>query len=94
VASSHPGHRLQVLAASVVEDEVLKRAGLTALNIEATQRQRAAYRTPEAQGKAERLMDIVGAITRVGGWRASVPVHGPVLPFPSFSSLVPCRGAY
>jgi hypothetical protein len=49
----------------VVEDEVLKKMGLTPLNIEATQRLRVAYRTPEAQGKAERVMDVVGAITRV-----------------------------
>ena len=56
-----------VLAASVVEDEVLKRSGLTPMNIEATQALRGRYRTPEAQGKAERLMDIVGAITRGKG---------------------------
>ena len=55
----------QVLAASVVEDEVAKMTGLTAMNIEATQRLRAATRTPEAQGKAERIMDIVASITRV-----------------------------
>lgn len=54
-----------MLAASVVEDEVSKKTGLTPLNIEATQRVRAAYRTPEAQGKSERIMDIVGSITRV-----------------------------
>eukprot|EP00887_Chlorella_sp_A99_P001892 scaffold18.g1892.t1 len=40
------------LAASVVEDEVSKKLGLTMLNIEATQRLRAALRSPEAQGKA------------------------------------------
>lgn len=55
---------LQVLAASVVEDEVAKKTGLTPLNIEATQRLRGVYRTPEAQGKAERIMDIVGSITK------------------------------
>lgn len=56
-----------VLAASVVEDEMVKRSGLTPMNIEATQELRFAYRSPEAQGKAERLMDIVGAITRGKG---------------------------
>jgi hypothetical protein len=56
-----------VLAASVVEDEMVKRSGLTPMNIEATQELRLAYRSPEAQGKAERLMDIVGAITRGKG---------------------------
>lgn len=39
--------------------------GLTALNIEATERLRAIYRTPEGQGKAERIMDVVAAISRV-----------------------------
>ena len=58
-------HIKQVLAASVVEDEVAKKTGLTPLNIEATQRLRAMARTPEAQGKAERIMDIVASITRV-----------------------------
>jgi hypothetical protein len=59
-----------VLAASVVEDEVLKKTGLTPMNIEATQRVRSACRTPEAQGLAERIMDIVGAITRGKGYTA------------------------
>lgn len=57
-----------VLAASVVEDEVLKKTGLTSLNIEATQRLRASCRSPEAQGMAERIMDIVGVITRGKGY--------------------------
>lgn len=59
-----------VLAASVVEDEVAKKTGLTPLNIEATQRLRAIARTPEAQGKAERIMDIVASITRGKGYTA------------------------
>jgi len=59
-----------VLAASVVEDEVAKKTGLTPLNIEATQRCRAIARTPEAQGKAERVMDIVASITRGKGYTA------------------------
>lgn len=42
-----------------------KKTGLTPLNIEATQQLRAATRTPEAQGKSERIMDIVASITRV-----------------------------
>ncbi len=60
----------QVLAASVVEDEVVKKTGLTPLNVEATQRLRAAYRTPAAQGRAERVMDAVVAITRGKGYTA------------------------
>lgn len=56
------------LAASVVEDEVSKKLGLTMLNIEATQRLRAALRSPEAQGKAERVMDIVSSISRGRGY--------------------------
>lgn len=59
-----------MLAASVVEDEVAKKTGLTPLNIEATQRLRAIARTPEAQGKAERIMDIVASITRGKGYTA------------------------
>lgn len=43
-----------------------KKTGLTPLNIEATQRLREAYRTPEAQGKAELIMDTVNKITKVG----------------------------
>lgn len=61
------GRALQVLAASVVEDEVRKKLGLTTLDIDASKRLLAAAYTPEAQGKAERLMDIVGAINKVGG---------------------------
>lgn len=54
-----------MLAASVVEDEYLKKTGLTPMDIEATQKVRLRYRTPEAQGHAERIMDIVNSITRV-----------------------------
>ena len=61
----HHSNVLQVLAASVVEDEVAKKTGLTPLNIEATQRLRTATRSPEAQGKSERIMDIIASITRV-----------------------------
>ena len=57
---------MQVLAASVVEDEVRKALGLTALEIDASKRLLAACHTPEAQGRAERLMDIVNGINRVG----------------------------
>ena len=49
----------------MVEDEVLKKTGLVPLNIEGTMRVRAAFRSPEARGKSERIMDIVGSITRV-----------------------------
>ena len=55
-------------AASVVEDEVSKKLGLTMLNIEATQSLRAALRSPEGQGKAERVMDIVSSISRGRGY--------------------------
>jgi hypothetical protein len=48
-----------------VEDEYLKKTGLTPMDIEATQKVRLRYRTPEAQGHAERIMDIVNSITRV-----------------------------
>lgn len=44
-----------VLAASVVEDEVVKKSGLTPLNIEATQRLRAATRTPKPRAKQSAL---------------------------------------
>lgn len=54
-----------MLAASVVEDEYLKKTGLTPMDIEGTQTLRAKYRTPEAQGHAERIMDIVNSINRV-----------------------------
>lgn len=54
-----------MLAASVVEDEVRKKMGLTTLDIDASRRLMAAYHTPEAQGKAERLMDIVAAMNKV-----------------------------
>lgn len=59
-----------VLAASVVEDEVLKKTGLIPMNIEATHRLRASYRTAEAQGMAERIVDIVGVITKGKGYTA------------------------
>lgn len=59
--SSRPA---QVLAASVVEDEVRKKLGLTTLDIDASRRLLAAYYSPEAQGKAERLMDIVQAVNK------------------------------
>ncbi|GAB4822692.1 hypothetical protein N2152v2_009738 [Parachlorella kessleri] len=59
-----------VLAASVVEDEVRKALGLTALEIDASKRLLAACHTPEAQGRAERLMDIVNAINRGQGYTA------------------------
>ncbi|KAI7837292.1 hypothetical protein COHA_008906 [Chlorella ohadii] len=62
-----------IMAASMIEDEVVKSKGLTLMDIEATQRLRARLRTPEAQarvhtgGKAERLMDIVGTISHGRG---------------------------
>ena len=37
------------------------------MDIEATRRLRTRLRTPEAQGKAERLMDIVGTISQGRG---------------------------
>ena len=42
-----------------------KKMGLTTLDIDASRRLMAAYHTPEAQGKAERLMDIVAAMNKV-----------------------------
>ncbi|KFM25985.1 hypothetical protein F751_3623 [Auxenochlorella protothecoides] len=59
-----------VLAASVVEDEVSKARGLVILDNEACRRQRAALRTPAAQGLAERVMDLVAAVTRGQGYTA------------------------
>jgi hypothetical protein len=56
---------LQVIAASVVEDEYLKKTGLTPMDIEATRVVRQKYRSPSGQGHSERIMDIVNAITRV-----------------------------
>ncbi|KAL4858667.1 Pentatricopeptide repeat-containing protein [Chlorella vulgaris] len=56
-----------IMAASMIEDEVVKSKGLTLMEIEATQRLRLRLRTPEAQGKAERLMDIVGTISQGRG---------------------------
>ena len=41
--------------------------GLVLMDIEATRRLRTRLRTPEAQGKAERLMDIVGTISQGRG---------------------------
>ena len=55
----------QVLAASVVEDEHAKRTGLTLMDVEGTRAVRAALHSPEAQGRAERLMDIVSSISEV-----------------------------
>lgn len=63
----HPFWLLQVMAASMIEDEVVKTKGLTLMDVEATRRLRARLRTPEAQGKAERLMDIVGTISHGRG---------------------------
>jgi len=48
-----------------MEDEYRKKTGLTPMDIEATSNVRLKYRTPEAQGQAERIMDIVNTITRV-----------------------------
>ncbi|KAL4427949.1 hypothetical protein ABPG75_002038 [Micractinium tetrahymenae] len=56
-----------IMAASMIEDEVVKTKGLTLLDIESTSRLRARLRTPEAQGKAERLMDIVSTISHGRG---------------------------
>ena len=53
--------------------------GLTLMDVEATRRLRARLRTPEAQGKAERLMDIVGTISQVccWGWASRHQVFSP-----------------
>lgn len=51
----------------MIEDEVVKSKGLTLMDVEATRRLRSRLRTPEAQGKAERLMDIVGTISHGRG---------------------------
>lgn len=48
----------------MVEDEVAKKTFLTVMDIGATQALRDALRTPEAQGRAERLMDIVNYVTK------------------------------
>ncbi|EFN58086.1 expressed protein [Chlorella variabilis] len=56
-----------IMAASMIEDEVVKSKGLTLMDVEATRRLRSRLRTPEAQGKAERLMDIVGTISHGRG---------------------------
>lgn len=51
----------------MIEDEVVKSKGLTLMDVEATRRLRGRLRMPEAQGKAERLMDIVGTISHGRG---------------------------
>lgn len=47
-----------------------KARGLVILDNEACRRQRAALRTPAAQGLAERVMDLVAAVTRGQGYTA------------------------
>lgn len=61
---------LQVVAASVVEDEYRKKTGLTPMDIEATRALRMRCRSPVGQGHSERIMDIVNAITRGKGYTA------------------------
>ena len=63
-------HRVQVVAASVVEDEYRKKTGLTPMDIEGSRALRMRCRSPQGQGHSERIMDIVNAITRGKGYTA------------------------
>ncbi|KDD72984.1 hypothetical protein H632_c2663p0, partial [Helicosporidium sp. ATCC 50920] len=56
-----------ILAASFVEDEVQKALGLVLLDAEATRAARASLRTPSALGRAERVSDLVSALSRGRG---------------------------